>query len=103
MRVRSGPVRLTFVSLDTRHPMVAFAIGGRFGTAVERNRARRRLRAAFAAAWDPGDPLGAYQISATRAALSVPAAELRVAIGHCLRDLLPAGPPARSAAGESVR
>jgi ribonuclease P protein component len=43
---------VTYVSLgaEAPGPLVAFAIGRRFGTAVERNRARRRLRAAFTSA-----------------------------------------------------
>lgn len=85
--MRSGPVRLTFVPLDTPHPMVAFAIGRRFGNAVERNRARRRMRAVFGAVWTPGDPLGAYQVSVTRAALGAPTTELTDALSRCLQQL----------------
>lgn len=42
---------MTYVPLEPGRPvpLVAFAIGRRFGNAVQRNRARRRLRAAFEA------------------------------------------------------
>ena len=46
-RARHGAVRLSFLPLEVDHPQVAFAIGKSFGNAVERNRGRRRLRAAF--------------------------------------------------------
>ncbi len=46
-RARHGAVRLSFLPLETDNPQVAFAIGRSFGNAVERNRGRRRLRAAF--------------------------------------------------------
>ena len=47
--VWAGPVSLRFLSDGSDDPpRVAYAIGRRFGNAVERNRARRRLRAAVA-------------------------------------------------------
>lgn len=46
-KARSGSVRLSFLPLESENPQVAFAIGRSFGNAVERNRGRRRLRAAF--------------------------------------------------------
>ena len=50
-RRRAGPVSLRFLTDGSDDPpQVAYAIGRRFGTAVERNRARRRLRAAVALA-----------------------------------------------------
>jgi len=51
---------------------VAYAIGRRFGTAVERNRARRRLRAAVAL--DAGEllPGGVYLFAADRPVMTVP-------------------------------
>jgi ribonuclease P protein component len=48
-RIRRGSLTVTYVTLDGEvdSPLVAFAIGRRFGPAVARNRARRRLREAF--------------------------------------------------------
>jgi ribonuclease P protein component len=79
---------MTFVSYTSAHPQVAFAIGRRFGTAVERNRARRRLRAALAAAWavEPG-PSGGFLISGGRSVLLAEFAALVDAVEGCLRDL----------------
>lgn len=55
-RARAGSVRLSFLPLDVETPQVAFAIGRSFGNAVERNRGRRRLKAAFVeAAFGPQD------------------------------------------------
>jgi ribonuclease P protein component len=56
---------------------VAYAIGRRFGTAVERNRARRRLRAAIAL--DEALLLagGAYLVAADRSVMTVPFTTLR--------------------------
>ncbi len=46
-RVRHGSVRLIFLPQNTAEIQLAFALGRSFGNAVERNRGRRRLRAAF--------------------------------------------------------
>jgi ribonuclease P protein component len=51
---------------------VAYAIGRRFGTAVERNRARRRLRAAIALDEALLLPGGAYLVAADRSVMTVP-------------------------------
>jgi ribonuclease P protein component len=56
---------------------VAYAIGRRFGTAVERNRARRRLRAAVALDADELLPGGAYLFAADRAVMTLPFPTLR--------------------------
>lgn len=84
--MRSGPVRVSYVSVPAAQPELAFAIGRRFGNAVARNRARRRLRAAFSAAWDasPGAPTGAYLVTADRAVLSAPFSGLVQAVRSCL-------------------
>lgn len=49
LRVRRGPLSATFLADDPTGPLrVAYAIGRRAGTAVVRNRLRRRLRAIMA-------------------------------------------------------
>jgi ribonuclease P protein component len=65
---------------------VAYAIGRSFGTAVARNRARRRLRAAVsldAALLLPG---GAYLLAADRAVMTMPFTTLRDQVTTLLRD-----------------
>jgi len=71
-RRRAGPVSLRFL-LDGSDdpPKVAYAIGRRFGTAVERNRARRRLRAAVAVHADALVPGGVYLFAADRSVMTV--------------------------------
>lgn len=97
---------------------VAYAFGRRFGTAVERNRARRRLRDAFTTAWvryrehhsptehtadssetcPVPDPMtGAFLLSGSRRVLTEPFTDLVDNMLGCLDQLttVPAG-----AAGE---
>ncbi len=84
--MRSGPVRVSYVSVSAAQPQLAFAIGRRFGNAVARNRARRRLRAAFEGAWaaTPSAPTGAYLMTADRAVLTAPFSGLEQAVRSCL-------------------
>ena len=56
---------------------MAYAIGRRFGTAVERNRARRRLRAAVALDEALLLPGSAYLLAADRAVMTIPFPTLR--------------------------
>lgn len=74
---------------------LAFAIGRHFGSAVERNRARRRLRAAFAevAATGSIEP-GAYLVVPKRRALSASYGELVDDVQRCLDRLSTHGAPA---------
>lgn len=100
--MRSGPVRVSYVSVSAAQPQLAFAIGRRFGNAVTRNRARRRLQAAFRSAWDasPGAPMGAYLMTADRAVLTAPFSGLEQAVRSCLAKVEQrvAGPDAQEAA-----
>jgi ribonuclease P protein component len=66
-------------------PRVAYAIGRRAGSAVERNRIRRRLRAAVAGCSHDLVPGGAYLFGAERAVLTVGFADLRAAVGALVR------------------
>jgi len=66
-------------------PRIAFAVGRTVGGAVQRNRVRRRLRAAVrthGAAFEPGH---AYLVSATPRALHTPFDELSAALGGAVR------------------
>jgi ribonuclease P protein component len=70
---------LTFVRLPPERggsdvPAVAFAIGRHVGSAVERNRVRRRLRAILA---EVAVPPGTYLVSASAAAGTLSHQELR--------------------------
>jgi len=47
-RTRRGPLSLRYLPGDDTPPRVAFALGRNVGSAVQRNRARRRLRGAIA-------------------------------------------------------
>ena len=81
-RGRSGPVTITVVpSVDGTPPRLAFAIGKRVGTAVERNRLRRRLRAVVA---ELQPPSGAYLLSAGPGATVLSYAELRTHVSRAL-------------------
>jgi hypothetical protein len=90
---------MTFVAVPTSQPQVALALGRRFGNAVERNRGRRRLRAAFRAAWmaRPAEGsegasnapalTGAFLLSGSRRVLTDPFEGIVSSITICLDDL----------------
>lgn len=99
-RGSAGPVRVRYLGptsdcTDDR-PAVAFAVGRRTGTAVTRNRIRRRLRAALQEL--PTDTLGrgCYLVGADAPAASVPFRDL---VG-CLEEALAV---ATGAAGDRSR
>ncbi len=97
-----GAVRLTYLdhaAADTTlesTPQIAFALSRKFGPATERNRARRRLRDAFAVAWDrhlqttpPALRLdGAFLLSGHRRLLTAPFDSLVDDVGSCLTRLM---------------
>jgi len=65
-RVRHGSVSMIYFPLETKYPQVAFSLTRKFGGAVKRNRARRRLKSAFLNAFEGHSDLsGAYLISAS--------------------------------------
>ncbi len=85
---RRGPVAVRFLPGDDpgRPPAVAFAVTRSVGDAPDRNRVRRRLRAAVrnhAAELAPG----AYLVSAGRAALAMSFAEVSAIVSSLLRSV----------------
>jgi ribonuclease P protein component len=95
-RFSRGPLRVTYVSLTDPgagdRPQVGYAVSRRCGTAVARNRIRRRLRAAVQIAAADGLPAGSYLLrpEADIAQLDHPA--LVALVGEALR-----GAPQRAA------
>jgi ribonuclease P protein component len=82
----SGPVSVGFVGEKTwSRAEVAYVIGRRVGTAVVRNRLRRRLRAILA---DRASslPVGAYVVRAAPGAPQLEFEDLRVAVGRALEQ-----------------
>lgn len=72
---------------DGTRPRVAFAIGRRVGTAVLRNRVRRRLRGSLSVlAADGALPAGAYLISAGPAAAGAPYGQLHAMVSTAVRS-----------------
>ena len=83
-RVRRGPISLRFLPGDAgQPPRVAFALGRNVGSAVQRNRARRRLRAAIAARSDQLTP-GAYLFGGGPDVVTTPFPTLERAVGELL-------------------
>jgi hypothetical protein len=90
---------------------LAYALGRRYGTAVERSRARRRLRDAFTTAWAryrehytaggektanrsgygpaPDPVTGAFLLSGSRRVLTAPFTDLVDNMAGCLGQLTP--------------
>jgi len=66
---------------------VAYAIGRRFGNAVERNRARRRLRAAVALDEALLLPGGTYLLAADRSVMTIPFPTLREHVTALLQSV----------------
>lgn len=84
-RRRRGPVSLAVVPVGPSDPpRVAYAVGRRVGSAVVRNRVRRRLRASIARHRSTLRPGAAYLVGAAPAAATVPFAELDSAVGTLL-------------------
>lgn len=115
--MKHGAVRLTYLDLAATDqtetpanpgksaestPQVAFALGRKFGTAVERNRARRRLRDAFTQSWghhkDTVEPSlqlhGAFLLSGHRGLLTAPFDRLVSDLTNCFGQLISTSPGA---------
>jgi ribonuclease P protein component len=85
-RRRVGPISVRHVAGDAGvPPRVAYAVGRRVGSAVDRNRIRRRLRAAVTQCASELAPGGAYLLEADRAVLSIAFTELRRAVADAVR------------------
>ncbi|MGH9050729.1 MAG: ribonuclease P protein component [Acidimicrobiia bacterium] len=85
---REGPVTLRYVTgSDLAHPRVAFAASRATGSAVARNRVRRRLRAAVAAHRAELNPGAAYLFTADREAIAAPFDTLTTAVGQLVRSV----------------
>ncbi|MGH9918107.1 MAG: ribonuclease P protein component [Nitrososphaerales archaeon] len=84
-KARFGPVSVAFHRADAdgrSEVRVAYAVGTRVGRAVQRNRLRRRLRAAVGDL--KGLEQGAYLVSAGREAAGMRYGELKGALGHAM-------------------
>lgn len=82
LRVRHGPISVTFVpDAGTDPPRVAYAVGRRVGTAVVRNRLRRRLRAIVAEQEQAGVlAAGAYLVAVRPEAAVLSFEELKTTV-----------------------
>lgn len=80
---------MSYLAVASAQPQLAFGMGRHFGNAPERNRARRRLRAAFTTAWASVEAPapGAYLITADRAVLTAGYDRLVTAVRACLAQV----------------
>jgi ribonuclease P protein component len=86
-RVRTGALTVTWLpGSEGTPPRLAFAIGRPVGTAVVRNRLRRRLRSLFAEQ-AAGLPPGTYLLGAGPAAATLDHGELRRTLTTALKQL----------------
>lgn len=108
-RVRHGAVRMTHLPVSELvptppGPQLAFAIGRSFGNAVERNRGRRRLRAAFIEVWRSLEPgrerrlRGAFLLTGSRSLLTSPYDRIVADVDRCF-DRLSSGSSGSSRSG----
>ena len=77
---------------STTPPRVAYAIGRRTGSAVDRNRIRRRLRGAVQHCRADLAPGHAYLFEADRTVLTMPSASLTESVARLLRNAAKAEP-----------
>jgi ribonuclease P protein component len=99
-RGSSGPVRAAFTpagdEADGVFPQVGYAIGRRCGTAVVRNRLRRRARAVVRAE-APSLPRGLFLVRLEPGSAALTPAEFRADVATALRRAarVPKGPTSR--------
>lgn len=86
-RASHGPVSVAYAAVgeEAGVPLVAYAVGKPVGTAVVRNRVRRRLRAAVSAA-APAWPAGSYLVRAAPGAATATYHELDAALRRAAED-----------------
>ena len=87
--VRRGPLRVSYRATPT-DARVLFAVPKSVGTAVVRNRARRRVREALRELADDGTIVlagGEYRLGISSSLEGLSAAELRAALGALLGDV----------------
>jgi len=104
-RATRGPVRVTFVPPPPDRPtafvQVGYAISRHHGSAVIRNRLRRRLRAAVREASGSGDiPAGAYLVRPAPGAADVAFGDLADLVSAALAAAGAAGTQATTEAGK---
>ena len=86
-RARCGPVSLTWLPGEpSQPPQLAYAVGRPVGTAVRRNRLRRRLQAVMAELAADLPP-GTYLIGATAGAADLDHGALRQTVTTALAEL----------------
>jgi ribonuclease P len=87
--VVAGPLWVVFVAdPSVQPPQVAFAFGRALGSAVKRNRARRRLRAILAAREGALAP-GLYLVGGGPSLVGMPSSRLDGLVGEALAKLGP--------------
>ncbi len=74
-------------SLEPGVPRVGYAISRAVGTAVARNRLRRRLRQAAGVVAPRLDPNRAYLIAAAKGAIDLTYREIEAAVAHLATEL----------------
>lgn len=101
-RARIGPVTVSLVdSNPAEPPRVAFSIGRKAGSAVERNRLRRRLRAIVRGLAPPLRP-GAYLIGVAPPATKLSFEELRNSVIRAIEAVGEKGARKRTVAGHKT-
>lgn len=83
---------MSYLPIDDASPQLGFALSRKFGNAVERNRGRRRLRAAFVESWNrpatERPPTGAFLLTGTRRLLTDDYPHLVNDVDRCLARLV---------------